>query len=345
MQRRKAPKSERYIFEDSPWRQDLTQRDLADLLGCRKERLEALIEHKEEYVVRRTITIGQKLRNLAYPVRKLRTIHERLKYHLNKIKHPEYLLSPRKGRSQRDNALIHVGQNQFLKLDIRQFYPSTSSEHIFRWAHHVAGLRPDVAGLFTHLVTIDDKMPFGSPLSPVLATHVHRPMFDAIHAACRRRGLRMSLWVDDLAISGRFVPGTLVEEIREIIRCNGFQSHKIQFRTGARPVLITGVPIVTGEIFAPRALHDRIRSCYSDLARCDSDADRCQLIDRLLSQLGSYRYMVGASTPSGRKAADHMNTLRQRRLMLRPVYVTRPVSEAAVLQLAIVPSDELPFDL
>jgi hypothetical protein len=337
-------KYERYSFENSPWCQDLTQRDLADLLGTCKARLEALIDHKDEWVVRRKEKIGEKLRDLAYPRGKLRTIHERIKYHLNKIRQPPYVMSPRKGKSQRDNATIHKGRNQFLKLDIRQFYPATTSEHIFRWAHYSAGLRPDVAGMFAHLITIDDKLPFGSPVSPVLATLVHRSMFDDIFDACNRRGLRMSLWVDDLMISGRYVPGELVSEVREIIRLNGLQSHKIGFLSGSRPVIVTGIPIVGDRIEAPRALQDRIRNGYAQLRTSKAPGERRRAIDTLLGHLGTYRYLVGAKTEQGKAAADKMNALRQRRAnLMRPKIIRHPATET--MNGSSHPSDaHLPFD-
>jgi len=280
---------ERYAFKDSPWVQNLTQQSLAVLLGMTKGQLEAIVRDKDKWTRRKTMEINGKQRALAIPYGKLRTIHERLKYHLNKIKQPEYLFSPRKGRSQRDNAEHHVGQNQFLNIDIRQFYPSTSNEHIFRWAYHVAGLRSDVAGLLMHLVTIDGKMPFGSPISPILTTHVHRAMFDAIYAACQVRALTMSLWVDDLAISGPAVPGELVDKIREIICSNGLQSHKIRFRSGGRPVIITGVPIEGERVNAPLSLHKRIQDAYAELRSSQTDAERYYSIERLLSvRLGTY---------------------------------------------------------
>lgn len=324
MKRHRQQKFERYAFEASPWVQDLTQRDLAELLGWKKQQLEALIRDRERYVKREAKQIGTKLRNLAVPVGKLRTIHERLKFHLNKIKQPDYLFSPRKGRGQRDNAEHHAGQNQFLSLDIKQFYPSTTDEHIFRWAHHTAGLRTDVAGMFTKLVAIDGKMPFGSPVSPVLTTHVHRRMFDDIYAICRSHRLKMSVWVDDLTISGAFVPGELVEQIRSVIRKRGFQTHKIKFRSSSRPVIVTGVPIEKRRVTAPRSLHQRVQSGYASLREDLADVARGQAIDRLLSALGTYRYHVGASTPEGRRSVDRMQALRRRRTKLDMSVVTLP---------------------
>lgn len=204
--RRKRVRHERFAFEASPWVQGLNQSELAGLLGTTKGRLETVIGQKDKYTRRNSVRIGSKDRQLALPVGKLRTIHERLKSHFNKIKQPCYLFSPRKGRAQRDNAEHHADQNQFLTLDIRQFYPSTTQEHIFRWAYHVARLKRDVAGMIAKLVAIDGKMPFGSPVSPVLTTLVHRVMFDEIFALCEGLGLKMTLWVDDLVISGKFVP-------------------------------------------------------------------------------------------------------------------------------------------
>lgn len=324
MKRRKQQRYERYAFDRSPWVQNLTQRDLAELLGWKKQQLEALIRDKDRYVRRELKLIGNKNRKLAIPIGKLRTIHERIKFHLNKIKQPPYLYSPRKGRAQRDNAEHHADQLQFLIFDIKQFYPSTTDEHIFRWAYHVAGLKSDVAGLFTKLVAVDGKMPFGSPVSPVLTTHVHRAMFDAIYEICQAHNLRMSVWVDDVTISGRFVRGELVEKIRAVIRKQGFQTHKIKFKSAGRPVIVTGVPIENRRVTSPLSLHRRVQDGYAKLREPLSDLERAQAIDRLLGALGTYRYHFGASTPEGRKAANRMHALRRRRSKLNISVVTLP---------------------
>jgi hypothetical protein len=323
---------ERYAFEASPWVQDLNQGDLAKLLGTTKGRLETLIVQKDNHTNRRTVRIGSKDRQLAVPTGKLRTVHERLKCQFNKIKQPDYLFSPRKGRGQRDNAELHAGQNQFLKLDIKQFYPSTTQEHIFRWSYHVAGLKADVAGMVAKLVAIDGKMPFGSPVSPVLTTLIHRAMFDQIYDLCEARGLKMSLWVDDLTISGSFVTGELLEQVRSVIGRHGFHTHKIHFKSGARTVSVTGVPIRRKRIDAPRALHRRVEDGYAELRKPSSDAERLQLMDRLLSALGSYRYHLGPGSPEGRRAADRIHALRQRRSCLTPVFITMPTVSVALPQ-------------
>lgn len=314
MRRRKGPPPyERYDLERSPFAQRPTQRDVADLLGETKGDLQRLINYKDQFIVRRQENIGGKDRDLAYPVSRLRGVHERLKYHLNKVRQPSYLYSPRKKRSQRDNAELHLDQDQYLTLDIKQFYPSTTEAMVYRWFVDELGMYEDVAGLLTHLSTIDGKASFGSPLTPVLCTLVHRPMFDSISDICGARGLRHSLWVDDLTISGNFVPGEVVTGIREIVQRRGLRSHKIRYRSGNRPVMITGIGVVGRHLLAPNSLNLRIKQYWQDLhdaVTADEKADCAQL---LLSQLGTVRHIVGPNSDVGQRAANQMNSLKQKR--------------------------------
>jgi RNA-directed DNA polymerase len=271
-----------------------------------------LIREKERFVVRRSADIRGKTRELIYPSGRFRRVHERLKFHCSKIRHGAYLFSPRKGYAQRDNALLHVGQRQFLMLDIKQFYPSTTREHVFRWALHKAGMFEDVATVFTELCTIDDRVSFGSPLTPVLATIVHRDMFDEIAAECWKRGLKISVWVDDIVVSGDFVRGDLLDRIREIIASYGLRSHKLQYREGARAVSITGIDVRGGAVFAPNSLNVRVRDLYDELKIAGAEDYAIGIVDRLLSALGTQRYIAGRRSSLGKAISQRMETLRQR---------------------------------
>lgn len=202
---RQDARIERYHIDRSPLAQKPTQRDIALLLGETRDDLRRLVNYKDSFIVRRKIIVGKKkkLRELAYPYGRLRAVHERLKFHLNKIKQPSYLYSPRRNRGQRDNALLHLDQAQYLTFDLRQFYPSTTEQIVKNWFRKDLNMYGDVAGLLTHLSTIDGKVSFGPPVTPVLCSLIHRSMFDQIATVCERRGLRYSVWVDDLTVSGR----------------------------------------------------------------------------------------------------------------------------------------------
>ena len=306
---------ERYELSRSPFAQCPTQRDLAALLGETRDDLRRLINYKGEFIIRRRAETGKKkkLRDLAYPEGRLRAVHERLKYHLNKVRQPSYLFSPRRKRSQRDNADHHLDQEQYLTLDLKQFYPSTTDTMVRRWFRDNLGMYSDVAGVLTHLCTIDGKVSFGSPLTPVLCSLIHRPMFDKIAEICDNRGLRYSVWVDDLTISGKFVPAEVLAQIRAVVREYGLKSHSIRFRCGNRPVFITGIGVVGRNLVAPNSLHLKIRDCWKEYHATQSDNEQDVICQKLLSYLGTLRYISGAASSAGRRASDQMNSLRQER--------------------------------
>lgn len=342
------PPVEKYELTRSPFAQRPTQRDVGDLVGFTRDELRFLATHKEHFIVRRQELIGkkQKLRDLKYPVADLRRVHERLKFHLTKVKQPSYLFSPRRSRGQRDNAALHRGQDQYLTLDLKQFYPSTTATMVRRWFRGEMGMYPDVAGLLTHLCTIDDQVSFGSPLTPVLCTLVHRRMFDRIADLCEQRALRYSLWVDDLTISGKFIPGEIVREIRQIIASAGLRSHKIRFRTGSRPVFITGIGIVGRDLIAPNALNLRIKELWESYHNAETVNERDACIQALLAQLGTQRHISGASSALGQKAADQMNSLRQARDKIHLQAETRATAARLLRSLNVQTSaEDAPFDL
>lgn len=313
--RKRGLQTERYELQRSPFSQRPTQRDLAALLGETRDDLRRLVNYKETFIVRRQIVTGKsgKVRDLAYPEGRLRALHERLKFHLNKIKQPNYLFSPRRNRGQRQNAALHLEQDQYLTLDLKQFYPSTTDHMVRRCFVDDFGMHKDVAGLLTHLCIVDGAVSMGSPATPLLCTLIHRRMFDRIAAICDARGLRYSVWVDDLTISGRFIPREVLASIRQIVREAGLKSHRIAYRTGNRPVFVTGIGVVGPMLVAPLSLHRKIKEYWAEYHSGITNDERDFVCQRLLSHLGTLRHIAGAESAAGRKAADQMNSLRQER--------------------------------
>lgn len=340
---------ERYDLLRSPFAQNPTQRDVASLVREKLSDLRTLAtpRFKEQFLVRREIeTRGKqrvwasvrdgrriklsceepgKRRGLVYPEGRLRAVHERFRYHLSKIIQPSYLMSPRKGRAQRDNAIEHLNKAQYLTLDLRQFYPSTTRAMIRNSLMQQFKMAADVAGLIAHLATADEQACFGSPLTPVLASLVHRQMFDQIADLCAADDLSYSVWVDDLTISGEKITGQLKASIREVVASAGLRSHKLRMLTGNKPVFITGVGVVGSNLIVPK--HTELRSM--ELWQALKDA---QVIDevessssRLLSHLGGIRAVVGANSVRGQKVANEMNSIRQKRDKSRRLSAAREI--------------------
>lgn len=332
MPRRRARRSfERYDLTRSPFAQKPTQRDIAKLVKETRDDLRrfATPRFKEEFLVRREIESGGKTRKLVYPVSYLRAIHERLKFHFNKIIQPSYLMSPRKDRSQRDNAAVHLNARQYLTLDIKQFYPSTTLSMIRKSLVDQFGMDGDVAGLIANVATADEQVCFGSPLTPVLATLVHRPMFDAIADLCAEFDLDHSIWVDDITISGTRIPGSFTARVRQIISSSGLKSHKFRYRTGNKVVFITGVGIVGSNLVVPRRVELRSKELWKEFQLASSLDDIDTASARLLAHLGGIKHVVGRTSKRGQKISNEMNSIRQKRKKAFRLNTERLVTESS----------------
>lgn len=262
------------------------------------------------------------------------------------MKQPEYLYSPRKKRGQRDNAERHLGQVEFLSVDIKKFYPSTTERHVWNWFRHELGMKPNVAGMLTKLLTVDGAVYYGSPVTPVLCALVHRRMFNAIDERCMRDGLKDSLWVDDLTVSGSKIEGSLIADIKRCVRKSGLRAHKVKLRSRRKPFFITGVGISEGTIVAPRSMHLRIKKGWKGFHSPQDLVSAERASQQLLSVLGSLRHIVGGQSEQGRRAADSLNIVRQKLLKRRRMVaaeVSSQIQSGAAVANASLSASEAPW--
>jgi RNA-directed DNA polymerase len=170
----------------------------------------------------------------------MRALHDRIKNLLMRISLPQYLYCPRRGRAPVHNAIAHLNATSIVKLDVKQFYPSTTDEHIFQFFYHQFRMTGDVAGRITKLCTINGRVPFGSPLSPILCALAHNDVFSRVAGLCELKDQTMSLWVDDITISGDKIEQTLLRDIRRLITSKRMLPHKAQRASKRRGAVITG---------------------------------------------------------------------------------------------------------
>lgn len=313
----------------------MTRRDLAFLLRTTIADLEREVRYKELATTRRTEITGRgrkrKERDLAYPdpSTSLRRVHDRLARLFNRIEQPDYVFSPRAGRTTRGNAAVHAGQRVFLQIDIKKFYPSTTRAMIRRGLVSAFGMHQDVAGFIAHLVTVDDRACFGSPVTPVLMTIVFREMFDRIADECDARGLRFTLWVDDMTISGRHITSDFLDRLRQIVREHGHKTHKIALRTANEAVCVTGLWLDGRRLEPSHAQRRRLRAAHADMQRANTAQARDEAERAVLSAAGTIRHIAGASSEEGQRMANLAQQVRQtrRRRIARKsaVLATRPV--------------------
>jgi hypothetical protein len=264
-------------------------RDLARLLCITPKTLTQFLVQRSVLYYFKDEEINGKRRALAVPIGPMRDLHERIKNLLCRIQLPDYLYSPRLGRSPVDNAELHGDSKEIVKLDIRQFYPSTTDEHVFQFFKHRMQMADDVAARITQLCTINGKVPLGSPVSPILCALVHDDVFKAAADKFASRGSRTSLWVDDLTVSGDSVRKSDLRDVRRLVGSKRMQTHK-EFRAGRRNgAVVTGIHVSERGLAPANKNHVKMRDVLREL---DQAADRGDALRATRSAIGRVNYFL-----------------------------------------------------
>ncbi|MXN49406.1 RNA-directed DNA polymerase [Shinella kummerowiae] len=185
------------------------------------------------------------VRGVENPRRQLKLVQARIARFLGRIVPPDYLFCPVKGRCYVKNAAQHRGQRVVRCLDIRKYFPSTSSRRVFWFFRNIMQCEADVAAILAKLATYRGHLPTGSPLSPIMAFFAHYDVWEVIASHCTTHGYRLTVYIDDVTISGTTLSPAVLWDIKRAIHRSGLRYHKEKHFVD-RPAEITGV-IVNGE--------------------------------------------------------------------------------------------------
>lgn len=147
--------------------------------------------------------IDYKERNIDNPRRELKAIQRRIARRLLDTQSlPDFIQGAVKGKSITTNAGKHLGSPKLVRLDIRKYFPSFEARHVYEVWHTVLGCNSKIAMLLTRLVTYQGHLPQGAPTSTALANIYMAYLLSPIAAEAAIAGVQITVWVDDIAISG-----------------------------------------------------------------------------------------------------------------------------------------------
>lgn len=249
---------------------------LAKVLGTTLADLRALCRLDPRYREFDLPKKNGKVRHCEDPVPTLKALHGRIAAALSRVEAPEFLYCPVKGRCYVSNAAAHRHSRAVRCLDIKKFFPSTPSRRVFWFFHKVMGFRSDAAGLLTDLTTFNGRLPTGSPLSPTLAYFAFYDMWAEISTFCDVKGYTLTVYIDDVTVSGAHVPLRDIWHIKTIIRRYGLEYHKEKSFID-RPAEITGVIVRDGKVLAPNRQHRKRKAAaeaLNSLSPCTAGVER-----------------------------------------------------------------------
>lgn len=221
--------SGRYAIEQSPlWGLTSTHR-LAGLIGVEVQDLSSIClaptYHRFHEKPKPGSKPGKEPRHIQEPLEATLRIHYRIAKFLDSIQRPDFLHSATKKRSHVTNAQAHVvAGGAVVAMDIRKFFESTTYHHVKAFFRKDLGCSLDIARLLATVCTADGHLPTGSCISALLSYFTHRKLFAAIESLCAEEQVTMTLYVDDLTLSGPHANKTLLHQVKTLIKRQGLQT-------------------------------------------------------------------------------------------------------------------------
>jgi hypothetical protein len=304
----KTTPKQRYDLRDSPFFNLKSRKKLAELLQTSTRTLAQLSvsselysrcwKHKLSDVWLKSAPPPiqtESYRPIDIPIPRLKKIQSRVANLLARIQTPNFLFSPVKGRSYVDNAAHHIGSNAFWLLDVADYFPSCSANNVARFFRRDLSCSPDVTAILVRLITLGGCLPQGSPCSPILAYYCNRPMWLAIECQTKTADCKLSLYADDITISGGIVPKKLIWEIKKIIHGSGLrlkQSKEASLIN--QPADITGVIVKNGRTHIPNRQLKKLAESKQELAITKNSRQRTQLKSQIAGRAAQRRQVERA---------------------------------------------------
>lgn len=235
---------------------------------------------------------------------------------LKSIDMPKYVTGYRKGMSILDNAKIHCGRDYLLKIDIQNFFPSISFSRIinvFKKLGYPANVSFVLAGICCH----NRRLPQGGAASPSLSNVICLEMDKKFYEVCKKNGLRYTRYSDDITVSGKRIPRSIIRYFFELIENYGFSVNKEKLRLippGHRKI-VTGLDITHGY---PRVSREFRRELMKDIYFVWSVGLQAHVarerifepsyIEQLIGRVGFWR-LVEPNNVQMKKASDRLSSV------------------------------------
>src|SRR5262245_15199744 len=185
-----------------------------------------------------------------------------------------------RGQSIVTNASPHVGQPVVVRMDLKDFFPSTSARRVYRYFRKI-GWNREAANLLVRLCTHNSGLPQGAPTSPRLSNLVNyrldaRLTAMALHPAFRnpRTGglipaaatALYTRYADDLTFSFAADDPAVIRHVihcvRRIVASEGYRVHtkkKLHIRRRQAGQMGTGL-VVNTRVALPRRTRRWLRA-------------------------------------------------------------------------------------
>lgn len=200
---------------------------------------------------------------------------------LDHIKPSQQSMAFRKGCEfgHKQNAIFHAGSIYGLSIDLKDFFPSITSDKVYTIFSEL-GYNNFAATILTNICTLDGRLPQGSAASPAISNLVCKTLDNRLNGLCKKRGIIYTRYADDMYFScdDKTLLHKNYSSIIKIINSEGFtiNQRKVHWHTPSNRKRITGITVISKNddahvvLKTPKNLKRKIRA---EIHRCVMSGD------------------------------------------------------------------------
>lgn len=300
---------------------------LAKPLRVSQETLLAISQAPRSYYRRIPIERKGKVRETWDALPPLKSIQARIQcLVLREVKYPRYLQGGIRDEEQaRDfvsNASLHCGRRLVICEDIKDFFPSTSSDLIYDLWCSLFHFPDHIARVLTGLTTLEGYLPQGAKTSSYLANLALWRTEPQLVESLSRQGFTYSRYVDDITLSTdrRLTGSEIAKVVRQVARMcsrSGFRlkRSKHSLTTSGNRMSATGL-MVNRRASLPKEVRSQTRALVH---QCESRANTSKEMRQTPDFAAEWNRASGKVALLQRLHPTEGNPLRRRLRAIKPV--------------------------
>lgn len=175
---------------------------LAVMLGLNPGLLWSFEKRPHKYYRHFTIKKGTGVRHIYAPKVAIKMIQKWCSIHFNRVfEAPGHVFGFVPGRSHLQAASVHLGASWVFSCDIRDFFPSTTSNLVIQSLISL-GYTEESASYIGKFLCFNGGLAQGSPASPVISNVSFRRVDELLSKIASEYDARLSRYADDIVFSG-----------------------------------------------------------------------------------------------------------------------------------------------
>ena len=165
-----------------------------------------------------------------------------------------------KTKNVAQNATLHIGCNEMLKIDLKDFFPSIKINRV-RELFNRKGYSKEVSSYLSYLCCLNGSIPQGAGSSPIISNIILYNLDNRLFQFSSKHKITYSRYADDLIFSGKNIKADFKDMIILMIKEEGFNINykKLKKYSKLHRKLVTGILVKGDEIRLQKSVRKEIK--------------------------------------------------------------------------------------